>query len=176
MVKQAKSQGGTKKWGKRFHLDKGDIVTFVTPANHIFGSVGEVLGYLDKNTVLVRTFGGSADEYPRAILALRSQKLDPNYQSMTEQYEYFVQSVQYRVNPKPKKKRPPVRFYRVTPEQLPGVLTGEHEVPHGHRVVLVDEEQRDESAAGLPADGTTPSDQATVVDEAVRSESTDSST
>lgn len=144
---QVKASKGntTDKWtGKKFKVEQGDVVKFHTPNAHMFGGMGTVLGYLSKNVVLVRTFGGLDNDYPPQVIQVRNQRPNDNYNGpdrFQPHYENYIEKVAWRVKgPKPKKARKPVQFYEVTPQVLPAVLSGEHEVPAGHKVVLVDEQ------------------------------------
>jgi len=144
-VKASKSNT-TDKWiGKKHVVEPGDVVKFHTPNQHMFGGMGTVIGYLSKNVVLVRTFGGLDNDYPAQVIEVRNQQANDNYNNtgndrFQAHYQNYIQKVAWRVKgPKPKKKRKPVQFYEVTPQVLPQILSGEHEVPSGHKVVLVDE-------------------------------------
>jgi hypothetical protein len=138
-----KNANTTDKWvGKKFTVERGDLVKFHTPNPHHFGGMGTVVGYLSKNVILVRTFGGLDSDYPPQIVEVRNQAANPNYNGPDFQAHYnnYIEKIVWRVaGKKPKKKRPAVKFYEVTPTVLPSVLSGEHEVPTGHKVVLVPE-------------------------------------
>lgn len=139
---RASKNNTTDKWiGKKFTVEAGDIVQFHTASNHMTGGLGKVVGYLDKNTILIETFGGNDTDFPPMHISIRNQKANPNYQGrdFNAHYQNHITKVLHRVNPKPKKKRKPVQFYEVTPQVLPAVLSGEHKVPAGHKVVLVDD-------------------------------------
>lgn len=140
---KASKNNTTDKWiGKKHKVEPGDVVKFHTPNQHMFGGMGTVVGYLKKNVVLVRTFGGLDNDYPPQVIEVRNQQANDNYNGQDRfqaHYQNYIQKVAWRVKgPKPKKKRKPVQFYEVTPQVLPQVLSGEHEVPVGHKVVLVD--------------------------------------
>lgn len=142
---RASKNNTTDKWiGKKHKVEPGDVVKFHTPNQHMFGGMGTVIGYLKKNVILVRTFGGLDNDYPPQVIEVRNQQANENYQGndrFQAHYQNYVQKVAWRVKgPKPKKARKPVQFYEVTPQVLPAVLSGEHEVPAGHKVVLVDEQ------------------------------------
>lgn len=144
---KASSNNTTDKWiGKKYVVEPGDIVKFHTPNQHMFGGMGTVVGYIGKNTLLVRTMGGLDNDYPPQIIEVRNQRPNDNYSSTGRgdnfqgHYQNYLMGVTWRIKgPKAKKKRPPVKFYEVTPAVLPAVLSGEHTVPAGHKVVLVDE-------------------------------------
>lgn len=140
---KASSNNTTDKWvGKKHKVEPGDLVRFHTPNAHMFGGMGTVIGYLDKNVVLLQTFGGLDSDYPPQVVQVRNQKANENYSGRDFQahYQNYIQEVVFRTKgSKPKKKRPPVKFYEVTSETLPGVLAGTHEVPDGHKVVLLPE-------------------------------------
>lgn len=144
---KATKNNSTDKWiGKKFTVEPGDIVKFHTPNQHMFGGMGTVIGYIGKNTVLVRTMGGLDSDYPSQVIEVRNQRANDNYQNagggnnrFQAHYMNYLTGVAWRVKgPKPKKSRKPVKFYEVTPAVLPAVLSGEHLVPAGHKVVLVD--------------------------------------
>lgn len=140
---RASKNNTTDKWvGKKHKVEPGDVVKFHTPNQHMFGGMGTVVGYLKKNIVLVRTFGGLDNDYPPQVIEVRNQQANENYNGQDRfqaHYQNYIQKVAWRIKgPKPKKKRKPVQFYEVTPQVLPQVLSGEHEVPVGHKVVLVD--------------------------------------
>lgn len=137
------------KWvGKAKVVEPGDIVSFKSGNPSMTGNVGIVQGYLDKETVLVKTFGGADRDYGPMHISVwtrepnREQEIaGDNVGHNRWYYGFFIQEIVHQVNPKPKVKkvRKPVKFYEVTPKVLPAVLSGEHEVPAGHKVVLVDE-------------------------------------
>lgn len=144
-VKASKNNTSDKWIGKKHKVEPGDVVKFHTPNQHMFGGMGTVVGYLTKNVVLVRTFGGLDNDYPPQTIEVRNQQANDNYTNTGKErfqahYMNYIQKVAWRVKgPKPKKSRKPVKFYEVTPAVLPQVLSGEHEVPAGHKVVLVED-------------------------------------
>lgn len=134
----------TDKWvGKKHKVEPGDVVTFKSPNNHMMGGIGTVIGYVTKNEVLIKTFGGMDDDYPPMYISVRNQAPNHSYagDDFEAAYQHYITRVPYRVSPKPPKKRKPVKFYEVTPKVLPAVLSGEHEVPDGHKVVLVPDQE-----------------------------------
>src|SRR3954462_5884888 len=73
-------QNTTDKWiGKKYKVEAGDIVAFHTPTPHMMGGMGTVVGYLDKNTVLLKTFGGVDSDYPPMYIGVRNQHANDNY-------------------------------------------------------------------------------------------------
>lgn len=134
----------TDKWvGKKYKVEPGDIIKFHTPNPHMLGGIGTVVGYLDKNTILIKTFGGLDTDYPPMFVSIRNQAANENYNNNSNNgrfqahYQQYITGIAHRMTPKRPKKRKPVQFHEVTHEDLPAVLTGEQTIPDGHKVVLV---------------------------------------
>lgn len=139
-----------KRWEKKVHrVSPGDVVYFHSGYNHATGSVGTVVGYLSKHEVLIKTFGGQDTDYPPMYVSVSNRKPNSNHThpqnnrsgAVLRNYGMYITKVVHRISPKPSKKRTPIRFYEVDRTVLPEVLKGDHEVPDGHKVVLVDEKK-----------------------------------
>lgn len=147
-----------KKWIKTRPVSPGDVVYFHSNNTHQMGNVGTVIGYLTSHEVLVKTNGGHDTDYPPMYISVYDREPNPNHQhainhksgGMLRSYSNYITNVVYRANPKPKKRRAPVKFYQVDREVLPEVLSGEHEVPDGHKVVLVDQNGATANGAATP--------------------------
>jgi len=154
---QAKQQqpNTSRKWKKKVHrVDPGDIIQFRSNNIHMLGSTGTVVGYVTEHEVLIRTFGGTDDDYPPMYISVYDREPNEHHTAGRRQdtgqnlanYANYIQRVLYRLNPQPakKRKRAPVRFLRVNPEALPDVLSGKVEVERGVHVVV------DQDAPAVP--------------------------
>jgi hypothetical protein len=137
----------SRKWKKKVHrVDPGDIIQFRTNNIHMLGTTGTVIGYVTEHEVLIRTFGGTDEDYPPMYISVYDRQPNENHTTGRRQdtgqnlanYACYIQRVLYRLNPAPvkKRKRAPVRFLRVNPEALPDVLSGQVEVERGVHVVV----------------------------------------
>lgn len=146
-----------KKHVKRHKVAKGDIVQYYSSIGNVTGTMGEVLGHLSKNEVLVRGIAGDSD-YGTHTFVIDPREYDVNNwagKGQNPYYKYFIVRVVHRVNAKPKKnKSPKARTVHLleTHEQLAAALTGAVDVnPRDHVVLAV-----------TPDDGQTTPPEATV--------------
>lgn len=132
------SKKNKKLWTKRHKLGKGDIVRYFSGIQNYMGSIGTVVGYLDKNTVLVKNFGGNDTDVPAMYLGVDVRQWDQNAWEQNPRgknpyYRHFVIQVVTRKNPRPKKER---KVHVIeSHEDMVAALTGKVEVA-GHHVVV----------------------------------------
>lgn len=139
------TSSGPKEWKKTKVVGVGDIVQFHSNNQNMTGNVGVVLGYVDKHTFIVKTFGGGDSDYQPMFVGVGDRIPDQNYtdnagNNVGHQHFYYsnwIMNIVHRKNPKPPKKRKPIQFHEVAAADLPAVLTGEQIIPDGHNVVLV---------------------------------------
>lgn len=145
--KQQHQPNTSRKWKKKVHrVDPGDIIQFHTTMTHLFGSTGTVVGYVTEHEVLIRTFGGTDNDYPPMYISVYDRVPNEYHTTGRRQdtgeslssYACYIQRVLHRLNPQPvkKRKRAPVRFLRVNPDALPDVLSGQVAVEKGVHVVV----------------------------------------
>lgn len=149
MSKQKAPKGQNKKfWKGRYRVNKGDIVVVNSNLTGYMGSVGTVLGYLDKNQVLVRLVGGNTEN--EWTVAVDVRKYDQ--EAWESQYAQLgapdwmdrinphmiprIAKVLHRAHPKPKKVKQRKVHLLKTHEELIEALTGDQDIDRKAHVVL----------------------------------------
>lgn len=108
-----------KKDKKRYAVGVGDLVAFHSVTAHMTGSVGEVTAVLDKNAVVVRSYGCQYDAYEGfqwVLLTYRPTGKTPDGEPMAD-HAFYITKVLHRATPKPPKVPKPAKVL-VGPDDL----------------------------------------------------------